>query len=236
MSSRSGFKPPPPGPAQQSAVSKSRVDRKAAKAAAKAERVGKARERERREQVQVRNETQTAGKQTGRKGKVTPAEGDSLRAAGDSVRGSGDSRGPGKKISPQEEIAQWRAECGFVKGNISACGTQGEMSVARALVARVNPELVSGSVTDRLLEALVDPRRGNFTRIVRPSVYQGFEKEWRASVGAALTDLEVEFKTGDLLRVFAEMDRMCQELFLREVQNKAVRILAHKKRKSKGRK
>ena len=76
----------------------------------------------------------------------------------------------------------------------------------------------------------------SIVRVVKPVLIVGFEAEWRKSIGAALQDLEKEFRTGDLLAAFAELTQMGQELFLRELQSKAVRILAHKKRKLKSRK
>jgi hypothetical protein len=101
-------------------------------------------------------------------------------------------------------------------------------------VAATQPGLIDRAVIGRAVGLLVDrDSRRTFARIVKPAVIAGFEAEWHKSVGAALRDLEAEFQTGDLLGSFAEMDVMGQELFLRELQSKAVRILAHKKRKLK---
>jgi len=89
-------------------------------------------------------------------------------------------------------------------------------------------------VVGRAVELLADTTNRKFVRVVRPAIILGFEAEWHKSVAAALQDLEAEFQTGDILAAFAGMCEMGQELFLRELQAKAVRILAHKKRKLKG--
>jgi hypothetical protein len=64
----------------------------------------------------------------------------------------------------------------------------------------------------------------------------GFEVQWEMSVAAALSDMQSEFSLSCVSLKFREMCDMGQVLFLREVKTKAVRILAHKKKKLKEKK
>ena len=61
-----------------------------------------------------------------------------------------------------------------------------------------------------------------------------FEVQWERSVAAALSELQAEFEWQNALVCFREMCPVGQVCFLRELKSKAVRILAHKKRKLKG--
>ena len=53
------------------------------------------------------------------------------------------------------------------------------------------------------------------------------------SVAATLSDMQAEFEWQNVLGCFREMCPIGQVCFLRELKSKAVRILAHKKRKLK---
>jgi hypothetical protein len=214
------------------APSPTRAERKAFKAVAKAERVRKAQARDVQAQQHAMGRTETQAKdiQARGGGKAAPSGGMPSHIMGHPVHGLGDSRRPGSDVQ--------RASRQPTQEHASPHGAGGEASekASRAYLVATQPGLISRSVVDRVIDLLMgkDFRRP-FARIVRPALVQGFEAEWHMSVGAALQDLEAEFKTGDMLAAFAELTQMGQELFLREVQSKAVRILAHKKRKSKGR-
>lgn len=64
-----------------------------------------------------------------------------------------------------------------------------------------------------------------------PQLIAGFEVQWELAVAAALADLQSEFELFDILGRFKSESKMSQVLFLRELKSKAVRILAHKKKK-----
>jgi hypothetical protein len=219
MSSRAGSKTikvraPSPSP--------SGTERKAFKAIAKAERKEKAQERDSQAGLGERNETQAEGTQARNEVRTATFGGRPFHVAGTPVHGMGDSR----ELGPDAVRAD--------QGLTSPRNEEGEATrkASRTLVVDTQPGLIDRKVIDRAVGLLMDRRR-TFARIVKPALIAGFEAEWHKSVGAALQDLEAEFKTGDLLGCYAEMSAMGNELFLRELQSKAVRILAHKKRKSK---
>jgi hypothetical protein len=126
----------------------------------------------------------------------------------------------GRKEREGQEIAAPQVEGGNVADQ--------ELTVGQsAAVAR--------SDVDYFVSLLMGGTRRSRARVVQDKVIQGFEVQWRDAVKAALKDLEAEFNIADM---HAQYDVLCvfgKELLLRELQGKAVRILAHKKRKIKER-
>ena len=84
-------------------------------------------------------------------------------------------------------------------------------------------------VTARVIQLLVEQgcMRGAH------NVVSGFELQWEMSVAAALTDMQEGFGWQNVLDNLKEMCQVGQVCFLRELKSKAVRTLAHKKRKLK---
>ena len=63
-----------------------------------------------------------------------------------------------------------------------------------------------------------------------------YELLWEQAVSATVNDIQSEFGLQEVTGTFDQMDQMCKVLFLRELKSKAVRILAHKKRKVRSKK
>lgn len=76
--------------------------------------------------------------------------------------------------------------------------------------------------------------RHSYHPLALQKVTTGYEQQWNKSVGVALLELQQEFKIEDVVAKYSGLCDMSKELFLRELRGKATRILAYKKRRSKG--
>lgn len=203
-----------PGPARQGHSEVSREQRKAEKAAAKAAR---------RERATLR----TAGMAvvTGAR-----AEGDLAIAGVDATHC--ESRGELLHGRGNQHISFGVTQMQqSEQGTARQQGDPGNRSVAYA-----GQSAAAGRANGvaRFVGLLMDGVRRNRARVVSEQLTQGFEVQWEQSVCAALVDLEQEFAITDMSVQYDSLCRFGRELMLRELQGKAVRILAHKKRKAKG--
>lgn len=92
---------------------------------------------------------------------------------------------------------------------------------------------VGVGVVDRFVQLLGDH---SYYPQALQRVVQGHEMQWKQTVRKAVQSLQEDLRVGDALQQFNEFGRVGRELLLRELRGKAVRILAHKKRKDKGNK
>jgi hypothetical protein len=76
--------------------------------------------------------------------------------------------------------------------------------------------------------------RHSYHPLALQKVTAGYEQQWNKSVGVALRELQQEFQIEDVVAKYSGLCDMSKELFLRELRGKATRILAYKKRRSKG--
>jgi hypothetical protein len=211
----------PPGPPEREELT--RAERKAAKARSKAERVEKAFWKAAAVQGGDGEGRWPDAPMVGLAMGVTSRDG--VRAAR--------SVGTGANVTARADRP--RAGGTASQGGEKATQDRGFASRAEENAAQHGASLAQGRgvTVDQSAEFHQELMRRLRQRMFRNTAIEGYAEQWNLSVAQAVVDLQSELGMGDVRQAFDGLCRIGQELFLRELKNKAVRILAHKKRKLK---